>query len=408
MKSILYFVDDIDTPFVRKDIEILASGYERLLLFSSEPLNGKELLPDNVITFENYIRWKHFNGGKIFFRHFFQICLIYLKESLSTGRWPSFRKSVALLCSNRFKAGEILRSLDENGIQLTGQTVCYSFWFYDCIYLAWLKKIKDGFTAFSRAHSGDLYEEHISIRNKILFRHFQLQKLDGLFPVSRTGTEYLKIKYPDAAEKIQTFYLGTDDPGTLNSFNEGQFVMVSCASFRHHKRIHKIAETLLNIKFPVTWYHFGNENLDTNDPKIPEYKRMKEDLKKNKLVTYHPMGQISNEQLFEFYRSTPVSLFISLSAAEGIPVSIMEAISFGIPVLSTDVGGCREIVNERTGILIPLSETVTEIAWRLENFADSEMNSEEFRKGVRNFWEDHFDASKNYEGLLKLLNRTNS
>ena len=47
-------------------------------------------------------------------------------------------------------------------------------------------------------------------------------------------------------------------------------------------------------------------------------------------------------------------LFVNMSLSEGIPVSIMEAISFGIPIIATNVGGNAEIVNDETGVLIPL------------------------------------------------------
>ena len=112
---------------------------------------------------------------------------------------------------------------------------------------------------------------------------------------------------------------------------------------------------------------------------------------------------MSNEEIFEFYQKEHVNLFVSLSAVEGVPVSIMEAISFGIPVLSTDVGGCKEIVTEKTGILIPLETEMQEIAKLITEFRDSPKNTLKFRKGVRQFWEQHFDAEKNYEKIKKWI-----
>jgi glycosyltransferase involved in cell wall biosynthesis len=117
---------------------------------------------------------------------------------------------------------------------------------------------------------------------------------------------------------------------------------------------------------------------------------------------------IKNEEIIKFYQNNSVNLFISLSEAEGIPVSIMEAISFGIPILSTDVGGCKEIVAEETGILIPLETEMNEVANIITEFKDSFKNTNEFRKGVRKFWEEHFDAEKNYKSLFKQIeNETN-
>ena len=44
--------------------------------------------------------------------------------------------------------------------------------------------------------------------------------------------------------------------------------------------------------------------------------------------------------------------FINLSDSEGIPVSIMEAMSVGIPIIARDVGGNREIVTNNNGCLL--------------------------------------------------------
>lgn len=52
------------------------------------------------------------------------------------------------------------------------------------------------------------------------------------------------------------------------------------------------------------------------------------------------------------YSEHPVDVFINLSTNEGVPVSIMEAISFDIPIVATDVGGTSEIVTDETGILV--------------------------------------------------------
>ena len=45
--------------------------------------------------------------------------------------------------------------------------------------------------------------------------------------------------------------------------------------------------------------------------------------------------------------------FINVSSSEGVPVSIMEAMTFVISVITTDLGGNTEIVNEQNGWLLP-------------------------------------------------------
>jgi colanic acid/amylovoran biosynthesis glycosyltransferase len=404
MKSIFYFVDEIESTFVLNDILVIAGRYDRIYLFSIDPLENKVKLPANVVVFEAFINWKNFSPLRVLTGNVFSILGIYLNECLSTKKIINFKAAISILASNIFKASEVRRHIDEHGLSETIRTApFYSFWFYDCIYLAWMKKKGMIGRAIARAHSGDLYEDHISIKDRVLLRNFQVRYLSMILPVSRIGTQYLQNKYKSAQKKIRTIYLGSEDPVMTNPFSTDSFVIVSCASLRHHKRIHRIAEALTHVNIPITWHHFGSENLDTDDPKIGEYVKWKDLLKAKQNVTYISHGYTDNQDLFEFYRTIPVNFFVSLSAAEGIPVSIMEATSFGIPVLSTDVGGCREIVTEQTGKLIPLETSVESIAGMLTALSSSDMNTKQFRQGVRKFWEQNFDRQHNYIELFKAL-----
>jgi glycosyltransferase involved in cell wall biosynthesis len=263
--------------------------------------------------------------------------------------------------------------------------------------------------AITRAHGGDLFEERGSL-GSILFRNFQFKYLDHVYSVSKTGEMYLKEKYTLYTNKISTTYLGTNNYGLNDNFqNDEQFVLVSCAKVRDIKRIHKIAEMLQYIEFPITWFHLGDENLNAkNDLTIPIYIQNKSQLNSKSNIQFDAKGLIKNEEIIKFYQNNSVNLFISLSEAEGVPVSMMEAISFGIPILSTDVGGCKEIVTEETGILITLETEMIEVARIITVFKDSFKNTAEFRKGVRTYWEKHFNAEKNYkEFFMKLTNETN-
>jgi colanic acid/amylovoran biosynthesis glycosyltransferase len=401
-KNLLYFVDEIETPFVINDIRKVSTIYQKIFLFSINKIQKKELLPVNVVLIDAYINWSQFKGTKILLFNFWSVMSIYLNECFDSKKFLPFKKSVAVICSNIFKANEVLRHLNQLKLNYKEIDLLYSFWFYDCIYLAWLKRFIQS-PIVTRTHSGDLYEDHISIRNKLLFRNFQMKNLNAIYPVSKMGTNYLQMKYPKYKEKIKCIFLGSKNYNSLNPFNPDELVMVSCASFRHHKRIHKIAEALLLVNSRVTWYHFGNENLHTKDPKIPEYIELKSQVMKKPNVQFIPVGFTENEALMDFYKNTTVSFFISLSAAEGIPVSIMEAIGFGIPVLSTDVGGCAEIVNEQTGHLIPLKTDAQSIANWIDDFASSPMNTEDFRQNVRVFWEQNFDFDKNYDVFFENL-----
>jgi glycosyltransferase involved in cell wall biosynthesis len=48
-----------------------------------------------------------------------------------------------------------------------------------------------------------------------------------------------------------------------------------------------------------------------------------------------------------------LDLFVLSSAWEAMPMSVLEALSCGVPQVATDVGGTREAVTPRTGVLVP-------------------------------------------------------
>ncbi|MEH7521623.1 glycosyltransferase, partial [Priestia megaterium] len=63
------------------------------------------------------------------------------------------------------------------------------------------------------------------------------------------------------------------------------------------------------------------------------------------------VGWVNNEQKQELLKES--DLFVLPSYNEGLPLSILEAISYGIPVISTNVGSINEAVkNEENGYLI--------------------------------------------------------
>ena len=119
------------------------------------------------------------------------------------------------------------------------------------------------------------------------------------------------------------------------------------------------------------------------------------------------MGAISHKDVLEFYQKNHFDLFINLSLSEGLPQSIMEAISFGIPTIATDAGGTSEIVIDNvSGILIPLNENVDTIVEKILLF-QKKSNDEiiEFRKTSRDFWKNNFDSDNNSDEFIRELER---
>ena len=71
------------------------------------------------------------------------------------------------------------------------------------------------------------------------------------------------------------------------------------------------------------------------------------------------LGAVPHERLLELYRGGSVSIVALASVDlgngnhEGIPVALIEAMSYGIPVVTTRTGGSAELVTPEVGFLVP-------------------------------------------------------
>lgn len=221
--------------------------------------------------------------------------------------------------------------------------------------------------------------------------------LPEYFRIQKWEKRTLKKKkiFPD---KVVAKYWGTTDNGEGKFDEKTTFTLVSCSSIIPLKRVHLIVEILKNIKFEMHWIHFGDGECADKIKNIA-----KELLPIN--VKYSFKGGVSNQEVISFYKTNTVNLFITTSETEGLPVSIQEAISFGIPIVATNVGGVSEIVNEKTGFLITKNFEVKEVAKLISQFRISSKNSKIFRENVRNFWKENFNAEKVYANFSETIKK---
>ena len=75
-------------------------------------------------------------------------------------------------------------------------------------------------------------------------------------------------------------------------------------------------------------------------------------------------GRISNNDMLAYYEKDQPHILINTSENKGIPVSMMEAMSYVILVIATNVSGVKEIVaHGRNGFLLEaeLEKTIRSI-----------------------------------------------
>ncbi len=244
------------------------------------------------------------------------------------------------------------------------------------------------------AHGWDLFQERRR-SCRIPFRDLQMRAVDQVLCISEDGARYLRSAYPEASDRITYAHLGTTDHGPAPWTPSGTLRLVTCAYLRPPKRLDLLATALREVTCPVQWTHFGDgedrAELERAIAMLPT------------TISVELKGTVGNVELMHWYRDHPVDLFVHFSDHEGVPVSLMEAASFGVPLMANHVGGVAEVVTPASGLLLDPAPEPARIADRLNAFLGSEMATVAFRKGVRHFWEQRFHAGRNALAILEKL-----
>jgi len=396
-KSILFFFTATfpfgsQEAFLENEITVLSKFFNKVIIISgANDLSFKRPLP-NMVQVKNIPYQNTFSfSQKILllcnlrlYKEFFFMLFFY-------KRIPNYGRAKTILKSH-FNSS-VLRDLYKSEISKHKgyKKYLYSFWFNDStISIGLLKKRNKEIITLSRAHRWDLYFEENKY-NYLPFRKQTTNFLDSLYSASEEGIEYCENYWKVSDPKIlKLSRLGVKNQKLL-PIDFKKKVIVSCSNLNKRKRIDKIIECLSFLKSEnIEWYHFGDG---------PEHKKIL--IKAKKLLKYNVsfklLGRVDNCTLLDWYRKNNPSIFINLSSSEGVPVSIMEAMSFGIPCVATNVGGCGELVTKNSGFPVDVNLSVKEIARIIDDFFNLKaVEQEEKRKNAYNHIMDKFNANKNY------------
>lgn len=280
--------------------------------------------------------------------------------------------------------------------------VLYAYWLnYDAYIASKLKdKLEDKITlkkVISRAHRADLYA-YEAVNEYLPMQNFIFNKLDKIYSISNDGAEYLANSCNVNSKKICVQRLGTFDKGTNISSKETVLKIVSCSWLRKIKRVDLIVKALDDFSYKAEWSHFGSGD---------EYNKIKKMIEnmKNTNIKCKLYGAMSNNEVINAYGTKEYNVFVNVSSNEGVPVSIMEAMSFGKIIIATDVGGTKEIVKDGiNGYLLSKDFDIKELKEALEKIYN--LKTEDYLrmcKASREIWEKKCNAKKNYEKFVELL-----
>ena len=390
--------------FIENEFPFLVKSFDRIFIITNNLTDAKtRTIPDNVevirIPYKPSFRYK-VRSLFGFFNPVIQQEIEYIKKEFLL---QANKEILSVLLASYAKALEVndllngiiqKHEIDVNGLYL------YSYWMNDITSgVALFRSKNPEVRAICRVHRWDVYFE-TQTPPYLPLRNFMIEKLDRVYCISMDACGYLqKLTNARMNDHLIISRLGTFNTDKIVAQpNEGMLRIVSCSNLIPLKRVSLIIEALALITdIKIDWRHFGKGPLDVELKELAKAK-----LSNRPNIHYTFEGQVSNTQLLQFYKSTKVDLFINVSETEGIPVSIIEAGSFGIAVIGTLVGGVGEILEEgENGFLLKQSCSAREVADAIVRFYKL---GEEEKKRIRDnavlIWKEKYSAEKNYQEFL--------
>ncbi|UBH11659.1 glycosyltransferase [Macrococcus armenti] len=394
--------------YLESEIKFLSKEFDQILIIPTMVSNSMQrtrVVPNNCKVISYKFSQNKVNRVKTFLKYiprmlFMDKELIMDASNLNPYKivYNLYVQARALDILDRLVTNkDIIRFMTSNN-----NTVIYSYWFYlTCMVSIGLKKEfnKADAKLISRGHGYDV-NEHLKPFNYLPFRKYMLANIDYLYTVSNISRDNIRNKYPLYKHKIETRRLGALDGEFIEENNEK--LIVSCSTVRTLKRIDVIIDALKNIdmkKHNLKWIHIGD------GPQFEEIKRKAEESLQTS--SFKLIGNIPNSEIKSFYRENKPFLFINTSSSEGVPVSIMEALSYSIPVIASDVGGTKELlIDGYNGFLISQFDDVLEVTNKINDFLNMDINKyKQMRENAYKSWDKDWNAEKLYNNFAKELKK---
>lgn len=384
-----------EETFIEDEIEIIRDRFEKIFIFTSSSETVRRKVPDGIkVVRLNPSNITYIDTFKAFCNKLYwkELLFIFKKNPLQLFSFGIQKTIIYSLLNAKVLSENIFEQVNDEIDIHNSSLFFYSYWINDfALAFVMLKSTING-KFFCRAHGWDIYLERS--RYKFLpFRNILPVFLDRIYFISRTGRDYYSSRY-GIYDSLVISRLGVKNqlPSIDVSAINKELILLSCSLIIPIKRIELIINSLALLKgIKYQWYHIGYDlDMGSFTHKLVEMAKKLE-------VNFKPLGFIRNDAVHQFYQNQRVDLFINLSTTEGVPVSIMEAYSHGVPAIATNVGGTSEIVNNENGYLLDSNPSTGEVVEAISDFYNLKTSSKIVKsKLAYNTWNEEYNAKRNY------------
>ena len=249
-----------------------------------------------------------------------------------------------------------------------------------------------------------IFWDHVEWINDYAIGRQVLKEADKIVVVSNATKNYV-LSLDAAPEKIEVLHNGVD----LNRFRPLTGIK---DEMRKKLGISKDSRVVLTVRRLV--YKNGIDTLIESaktaikkNPRLvfivvgkgPDFAKVKGKIEQLGIQeNFKLTGFVSDEDLPVYYNTADFFVLPSKSG-EGLPLVALEAMSCGVPVIATNVGGTSEVMNEDYGKLVPPNSPEA-LAEAILEFSQRDLSV--LKKDLRKMVEQKYSWDKNVEKLVKI------
>ena len=200
-------------------------------------------------------------------------------------------------------------------------------------------KISESFDEFQIKN----YGFSISLQKKV--RSFSIKKSDIVVTPSKHLKNFiLNLGFKNKIEIINNGVFIPEE--NTNIFTNDQINITIVSRLVSHKNIKKIIRAISDLNDPLIYL-----NIIGDGPELNQLQKISLESNNKDNIIFH--GKLNRDDINHIFLKSDI--YIQASNYEGLPHSLLEAMSYGIPVLCTPVGECKEILgNEDRGYILDL------------------------------------------------------
>ena len=205
--------------------------------------------------------------------------------------------------------------------------------------------------AYSKAKISESFDEFqvknygfsISLQKKV--RSFSIKKSNIVVTPSKHLKNFiLNLGFKNKIEIINNGVFIPEE--NTNIFTNDQINITIVSRLVSHKNIKKIIRAISDLNDPLIYL-----NIIGDGPELNKLQKISLESNNKDNIIIH--GKLNRDDINHIFLKSDI--YIQASNYEGLPHSLLEAMSYGIPVLCTPVGECKEILgNEDRGYILDL------------------------------------------------------